>query len=70
MISWELRHDLSLSRPACHHHLRLSLRRQTGRVTTRKLKSREGFQVRQFAKEHNLGECAAGLFFWSSSDEE
>lgn len=50
--------------------LRLSLRRQTGRVTTRKLKSREGFQVRQFAKEHNLGECAAGLFFWSSSDEE
>lgn len=31
---------------------------------------RQGFQVRAFAQEHNLGAPAAGLFVWAVNGEE
>lgn len=51
-----------------HRYLYL-LFRQTGRVTARRLASRKGFQVKEWAREHGLGNPANGLFFWCDADE-
>lgn len=50
-----------------HRYLYL-LFKQHGRVTTRQPAKRQGFQVREWAKEHELGNPVNGLFFWSSAD--
>lgn len=50
-----------------HRYLYL-LFKQSGRVTARQPAKRQGFQVREWAKEHDLGNPVNGLFFWSAAD--
>ncbi|PSC69363.1 FLOWERING LOCUS T-like isoform X2 [Micractinium conductrix] len=52
------------------HRLLFLLFKQSGRVTVRPPSKRQGFQVRAFAQEHNLGNPAAGLFAWAHNAED
>ncbi|KAL4447834.1 hypothetical protein ABPG75_005053 [Micractinium tetrahymenae] len=52
------------------HRMLFLLFKQNGRVTVRPPSKRQGFQVRAFAQEHNLGNPAAGLFAWAQNAEE
>jgi len=52
---------------ARHRYLWL-LFRQHERVIAKHLK-RQGHQVKEWAKQHDLGNPVNGLFFWSAADE-
>lgn len=53
-----------------HRYLWL-LFKQRERVQARRPAKRQGFQVKEWAKDHGLDpNPSAGLFFWSAADEE
>lgn len=54
--------------PNRHRYLYL-LFKQNGRVKSRAPAKRQGFQVQDWARQHDLGNPANGLFLWSAADE-
>ena len=52
-----------------HRYLWL-LFQQKQRVTAKVPAQRKGFQVKEWAKQHGLGDPCADLFFWCSADDE
>ncbi|GAB4816104.1 hypothetical protein N2152v2_003150 [Parachlorella kessleri] len=52
------------------HRLLFLLYKQNGRVAVKKPAKRQGFQVRAWAQDHNLGNPATGLWVYAQADEE